>query len=876
MNNDQTNPSTPPELGAELEARIVAWVTGEASAFEIAELERLAAERPEIAIFKRRIAAVQGLVAEAMKPDKPPLHLAPERRASLLRTIGAEAAPEGSVGSAPEKPRLSTFWRQQKRERQWILAGAAAASLLIGMAREERQKSVALALPASSSDFDEDVSTGGSPRTFAVQAMPPPPPGADVHGRTGAQVVSRGYISAPKFAPTVQGPAMEPFEVNATSDVGYQATSTLAGTRVRTDLKDVAGATSVATPQFMQDVGATDEARLQSDDATSDDGRSGRNSLSGATGAGRSSGFDWAAKTGDIQTAAAVPPTVDIPVVEDKGADVGGQVPESRPNQSGYELLADRFHPSDASAAIREEVLRLSPFEVASSDNEQVGAMAETASAGAKEKAEADARTIQAARNVATGALRAREIPGAAGTNGEPAKPAARTEPPVAAPVETSAAEESVSTFSLHVSDVSFRLAQAALARGEAPDPAAIRPEEFYNAFDYGDPGPGPAEKISCRVEQSAHPFLQQRNFVRIAMRVPATGRGAGQALHLTVLLDTSGSMEREDRAAAVQRALAVLVSLLGPNDRLTLIGFARRPRLLAENQRGDQAGALLAVIAHTPAEGGTNFEEALKLGGELARRHFDPQAQNRLVLLTDGAANLGNADPAQLARLVDALRQQGIAFDACGVGMDGIDDTMLEALTRKGDGRYCVLDTPESADAGFAHQLAGAFRPAAKNVKVQVRFNPARVGRYRLIGFERHRLRTEDFRNDRVDAAELAAEEAAVALYQVEVLPQGEGELGEVYVRFRDMTTDTMVERSWTMTYEPQAPAFDRAAPSMQLAGTAALLAEKLRGGSEAGLVKLDDLSPVVNTLRGRYQQEARVQELVAMFEQIRRMERR
>src|SRR6185436_14532544 len=151
-----------------------------------------------------------------------------------------------------------------------------------------------------------------------------------------------------------------------------------------------------------------------------------------------------------------------------------------------------------------------------------------------------------------------------------------------------------------------------------------------------------------------------------------------------------------------------------------------------------------------------------------------------------------------------------------------------LEALTRKGDGRYAVLNSPEEADANFARQLAGAFRPAAKDVKVQVHFNPARVARYRLIGFEKHRLKTEDFRNDRVDAAELAAEEAAVAVYQVEPLPQGEGELGEVSVRFRDAANGTMVERSWTMIYDAHAPAFDRASPSLQLAGAAALVAEK------------------------------------------------
>jgi secreted protein with Ig-like and vWFA domain len=454
-------------------------------------------------------------------------------------------------------------------------------------------------------------------------------------------------------------------------------------------------------------------------------------------------------------------------------------------------------------------------------------------------------------------------------------KPLPRPAPPPPVTIEeVSAAQEAVSTFSLHVSDVSFKLALAALASGTWPDRATIRPEEFYNAFDYGDPATAASEKISCRIEQAAHPFAQQRNLVRIALRVPATGRGAGQPLHLTVLLDTSGSMERPDRRATVRSALATLVGLLGPADRLTLVGFARQPRLLAEALDGNHANQALALLDRTPAEGGTNLEEALKLGGELARRQFLATAQNRIVLLTDGAANLGDADPDRLSAAVEALRAQRIAFDACGVGLDGLDDTILEALTRKGDGRYYVLNSPDSADAGFARQLAGALRPAAENVKVQVRFNPARVGHYRLVGFEKHRLREEDFRNDAVDAAELAAEEAAVAVYEIEAKPQGEGEVGEVFVRFRDAATKEMVERSWTLPYEARAAAFDRASPSLQLAGTAAMLAEKIRGGPAGDRVELDALTPIVNALCGRHPDDKRLQELATMFAQMRRLQ--
>jgi autotransporter-associated beta strand protein len=443
---------------------------------------------------------------------------------------------------------------------------------------------------------------------------------------------------------------------------------------------------------------------------------------------------------------------------------------------------------------------------------------------------------------------------------------------PAPAPVpiptdELSANAEAFSTFSLHVSDASFKVAKAALDRGERPDPESVRPEEFYNAFDYGDPTPAPGEPVACAIEQAAHPILPQRNLVRVAMRTGAAGRAASQPLNLTVLLDHSGSMEREDRHEGLNQAIVQLASLLKAGDTITVAGFSRTPRLMADRLPGERAKELVDIVRNTPSEGGTNLEEALKLGGDLALRQKNPAAQNRIVLLTDGAANLGNAKPEDLAERIRALRQQGISFDAAGLGAGGVNDRMLETLTRDGNGRYYLIDQPSDADANFAKQLAGAFRPAAENVKVQVHFNPARVGRYKLIGFEKHRLKTEDFRNDKVDAAELAAEEAGVAIYQVETLPQGTGEIGEASVRFKDTSTGQMVEQSWTIPYDEKAAAFDQAAPSMQLASLAALSAEKLRGGPLAEAIDFQSLTPQVAKVRAHYSTSKKVGDLIEMI---------
>ena len=452
-------------------------------------------------------------------------------------------------------------------------------------------------------------------------------------------------------------------------------------------------------------------------------------------------------------------------------------------------------------------------------------------------------------------------------------RPESKAVAPSAGLNEKTAAEEAFSTFSLHVSDVSFKLALAALERGEWPEAAKIRIEEFVNAFDYGDPMPLKGEKVACRAEQSIHPFVQQRNLLRISMRTSAAGRSSNTPLRLTFLLDNSGSMERTDRQQTVRRAFDLLAQQLTPIDQVTLISFARQPRLLAEKVSGAESGPLVKLIDELPSEGGTNIEAALQLAFEKAREQQSSEAQNRIILLTDGAVNLGDADPENLSRMVSTMREAGIAFDAAGISAEGLNDEVLEALTRKGDGRYYLLDSLEAADDGFARQIAGALRPSAKNVKVQIEFNPKRVGSYKLLGFEKHILKQEDFHNDNVDAAEMGAAEAGVALYQFEAKPDGEGDVGSVSVRFRDLSTGQMIENRWPIPYEADAPRPDQAAPSLRIAASAALLAAKLRGEPLGETVDLQTLSRLISGLPDQDRRNTRVQQLQLMIEQARQL---
>lgn len=434
---------------------------------------------------------------------------------------------------------------------------------------------------------------------------------------------------------------------------------------------------------------------------------------------------------------------------------------------------------------------------------------------------------------------------------------------------EIPAAQEPFSTFSLNISDASFQLALAAVEKGERPDPTSIKPEQFYNAVDYGDPAPSSLEPVAAAIDQTAHPVIPGRNLVRVAIRTASTGRSAAQPLRLTLLVDQSGSMARADRRAAMETALTQLATLLTENDRITVIGFSRTPRLLADSLPGNEAAKLPDLVNTTASEGGTNLEQALNLASELSLRHKLDGAQNRIVLFTDGAANLGDADPDRLAGRVKQLRQQGLAFDIAGIGTNDTNDRLLAELARHGNGRYYLVG--ENTGASLATQLAGAFRPAAENVKVQVRLNPERVGSYKLIGFEKDRLETEDFRDDSVDAAELAADEAGVAIYQVETLPEGSGEIGEVSVRFRDTASGEMVERTWTIPHDPTTPAFDKADPKTQLATLALLAAQKLQGGPLAEAIRFPDHAETIARLKQTYAKDEKAQRLFTLINALR-----
>jgi Ca-activated chloride channel family protein len=276
----------------------------------------------------------------------------------------------------------------------------------------------------------------------------------------------------------------------------------------------------------------------------------------------------------------------------------------------------------------------------------------------------------------------------------------------------------------------------ASLEKGQMPDAVSVRTEEFINAFDYRDPEPqwdsasglspsDSASSLSAQAgkmpaplafawERTRYPFAHNRDLLRFSLKTAAAGRQAGRPLNVVLLLDNSGSMERADRVHIIREALRVLASQLQAQDKLSVVTFARTPRLVADGISGDKAGEVTDAVGELTPQGGTNLEEAMGLAYATAAKHYLADGINRVVLLTDGAANLGNVEPETLKHQVEAQRKQGIALDCFGIGWEGFNDDLLETLSRNGDGRYGFINSPEEAATEFASQLAGALKVAA------------------------------------------------------------------------------------------------------------------------------------------------------------------
>ena len=403
-------------------------------------------------------------------------------------------------------------------------------------------------------------------------------------------------------------------------------------------------------------------------------------------------------------------------------------------------------------------------------------------------------------------------------------------------------ADAPLSTFSIDVDRASYANARRFLTGGALPPADAVRVEEFVNAFDYGLAGPGRGAEHPFQVttETADAPWADGHRLVRIGLQGRRIATDDLPPANLVFLIDVSGSMSDANKLPLLQRAFRLLVRELRPQDRVAIVVYAGATGVVLEPTRGDDQPALLAAIDRLRAGGSTAGAAGIRLAYDLARQHFDAEATNRVILATDGDFNVGTSSDAELKALIERERESGVLFSVLGFGEGNLQDAKMELLASNGNGTYSYIDGVREAERVLVRELGGTLTAIAKDVKLQVEFNPARVAGYRLIGYENRRLRDEEFRDDARDAGDLGAGHTVTALYEIVPvgLPVPNADVDALRYQTPPALTDAAASGELltvALRYKPALTAGVFAGESVLLSATAADDGGALAGASEA-----------------------------------------
>ncbi len=349
--------------------------------------------------------------------------------------------------------------------------------------------------------------------------------------------------------------------------------------------------------------------------------------------------------------------------------------------------------------------------------------------------------------------------------------------------------QKPLSTFSIDVDTASYANVRRILKEGRLPPEGAVRIEEMLNYFSYGYSQPEDERPFSVVTEVAQCPWNPAHRLVHIGIQGRIIPADEVPARNLVFLLDVSGSMRSLDKLTLVVRAMHLLVDQLDEEDRVAIVVYAGASGVVLPPTPGNYKATIRDALGALRAGGSTNGGEGIRLAYSLAREHFVKGGINRVILATDGDFNVGTTSRSELANLIEKERESGVFLTVLGVGTGNIQDSQMEMLADKGNGNYAYLDTIQEAKKVLVEEVGGTLVTIARDVKIQVEFNPARVGAYRLIGYENRKLAARDFNDDQKDAGEIGAGHSVTALY--EILPAGDHqETGDVdALKYQDPT---------------------------------------------------------------------------------------
>jgi Ca-activated chloride channel family protein len=434
--------------------------------------------------------------------------------------------------------------------------------------------------------------------------------------------------------------------------------------------------------------------------------------------------------------------------------------------------------------------------------------------------------------------------------------------------------DKPLSTFSIDVDTASYTKTRMYLLQKNALPPVdAVRVEEFINYFAYDYPAPAGREPFAVHVELAPSPWQPSHQLARIGIQ----GRRVDQRrppCNLVFLLDVSGSMDYPNKLPLVQQGLRMLVSQLRQQDHVAIAVYAGAAGVVLPPTPGDQQHVILQALNRLQAGGSTNGGDGIRLAYQLAKQYHVEGGVNRVLLCTDGDFNVGTTSTSQLVRLAAQQAGQGVFLSVLGFGMGNHNDALLEQMSNEANGNYAFVDTQEEARKVLVDQLQGTLVTIAKDVKLQVEFNPARVSSYRLIGYENRQLAAQDFRDDSKDAGDIGAGHTVTALY--ELVPRGSSSVAAtpkvdplkyqaspgllrgaasdewmtVKIRYKEPNED--VSRQMSFAVENAPAQFVDATPDHQFATAVAAFAMLLRRSPYCGDLCFDSVQEIASAARG------------------------
>jgi Ca-activated chloride channel family protein len=438
-------------------------------------------------------------------------------------------------------------------------------------------------------------------------------------------------------------------------------------------------------------------------------------------------------------------------------------------------------------------------------------------------------------------------------------------------------ARDNESTFGLDVDTASYTVARAYINGGNLPDPASVRVEEYVNFFDQGYAAPE-SDTFAIYSDGGPSPLLSEDEvLLRIGIKAHDVARRERPDAALTFVIDVSGSMARDGRLELVKHALALLVGKLRASDSVAIVVFGTDARVALRPTSAGDDSTILAVIESFQPGGSTNAEAGLRLGYEMARNHFREGGINRVVLASDGVANVGLTDAESILRQIRNDAQAGIQLVTVGVGFGNYNDTLLEQLADQGDGFYAYVDTIDEAERLFVEDLTGTLQSVALDARVQVEFDPGVVETYRLIGFENRAINDNQFRDPNVKAGAIGAGHSVTALYALR-LSRGSSDrdrIATISLRWVDPDSNRASEVARDVQVSDLASSFRATAPEFQLDALVSATAERFRHSNFGKEYDLDDIVSVANDESTNLPHTGDVREFLDLLQAAARIDR-